>query len=249
MASLPQIENDNYIKGVFSIEKTMKIGTGTTARRVKQQVYFFVQQMDDEMVVVQGLNHDNVPSGPKTEMTKDDLLQDYLPEPSKFNEVMSKFREMQKAVARGEKYRKRGETFTAEYEFSKALQLDEQNVRANFGIGMCYMQRGEEEKAREVFERIIQIDAAFEDEHKHLFNEYGIELRKKKMYTEAADYYQRAIELSPDDENLFYNLSRAELENGEFANARAAVNQCLALNPGHPEGRKILAYMDKKKLV
>lgn len=249
MPSLPNVENDDYIKGVFSIEKTAKIGSGTTARRVKQQVYFFAQQVDDNLVYLQGLNHENVPFGRKTEITKDQLLQDYLPEPSLYNEVMSKLREVQKALARGEKFRKRGETFTAEFEFNKALQLDEQNVRANFGIGMCYMQRGEEEKAREVFDRIIKIDAAFEDEHKHLFNEYGITLRKKKMYQEAADYYQRAIELSADDENLYYNLARAEFENENYKASLYAALQCLTIAPEHPEGLKLKAYIEKKGLA
>ncbi|GAB7023613.1 tetratricopeptide repeat protein [Salidesulfovibrio brasiliensis] len=249
MPSLPNVENDDYIKGVFSIEKTAKIGSGTTARRVKQQVYFFAQQVDDNLVYLQGLNHENVPFGRKTEITKDELLQDYLPEPSLYNEVMSKLREVQKALARGEKFRKRGETFTAEFEFNKALELDEQNVRANFGIGMCYMQRGEEDKAREVFDRIIKIDAAFEDEHKHLFNEYGITLRKKKMYQEAADYYQRAIELSADDENLYYNLARAEFENENYKSSLYAVLQCLTIAPEHPEGLKLKAYIEKKGLA
>lgn len=249
MATLPHVDEDNYIKGVFSIEKTGKIGTGATARRVKQQVYFFAEQVDESTVLLQGLNPDKVPSGVKTEITKDDLLQDYLPEPSLYNEVMSKLREVQKAVARGEKRRKRGETFTAEFEFSKALQLDEQNVRANFGIGMCYMQRGEKDKAKEVFDRIIKLDAAFEDEHKHLFNEYGIELRKKKMFEEAVDYYQRALELTRDDENLFYNLSRAEFESGNYRQALEAANECLALAPDHPEGLKIKAYIEKKGLA
>lgn len=249
MPPLSNADNADYINGVFSIEKTMKIGTGTTARRVNQQVYFFAQQVDDNLIYLQGLNHENVPFGPKTEITKDQLLQDYLPEPSRYKEVMSKIREIQKAVARGEKFRKRGETFTAEFEFSKALQLDEQNVRANFGIGMCYMQRGEEDKAREVFDRIIQIDAAFEDEHKHLFNEYGIELRKKKMYAEAVDYYQRALELSSDDENLFYNLARAEFESENYKSSLDAVLKCLTLDPDHPEGQKLKAYIEKKGLA
>lgn len=240
---------DELIEGVFSIEKKVKIGTGTTARRVTQQAYYYAKQVDAEQVEIQALNAENVPFGRKEKISKDSLLQDYLPDPSRYNAVMKKLREIQKAVARGDKFRKRGETFTAEYEYNKALSLDEQNVRANFGVGICYMARGEMNKAQEVFERVLEIEAAFGNEHKHLFNEYGIQLRRNKMYDEAVEYYNRALELTQDDENLYYNVARAELERKNVEGCRKALAQCLKLKPDHAEGLKILAYLKKKGLI
>ena len=73
-----------------------------------------------------------------------------------------------------------------EREQSRALLEHMGNVRANFGIGLCYIDRGEREKATEVFERLVKLDAAFEDEHKHLFNEFGISLRKAGMASETS---------------------------------------------------------------
>jgi len=240
---------EEQIEGVFSIERTVKIGAGTTARRVKQQAYYYARQMGDNLVEIQGLNADNVPFGPKERISKEKLLNDYLPDPSRYSAVMKKLREIQKAVARGDKFRKRGETFTAEYEYNKALSLDEQNVRANFGVGICYMARGETDKAQEVFERVLEIDAAFGDEHKHLFNEYGIQLRKNKLFDESVEYYNRALELTQDDENLFYNLARVELERGNYDDVRKALAKCLQLKPDHAEGLKILTYLKKRGLL
>lgn len=247
--TIPGQAEPNVIEGVFSIQKTAKIGTGATARRVQQTVYFFAREKEDGVIVLQGLSPENVPFGPKTEITKDELLQDYLPEPSKNKDVFAKLREVQKSVARGDKFRKRGETFTAEFEYSKALNIDEHNVRANFGIGTCYIQRGEMEKAREVFDRVLGIEAAFGDEHKHLFNEYGIQLRKAKMFDESVEYYERALELADKDENLFYNLARAEYERGENDKAKKALAQCLRLAPTHEEGVKMLKFFQKKGLL
>ncbi|WP_250645521.1 tetratricopeptide repeat protein [Salidesulfovibrio onnuriiensis] len=245
----PEVGAEDLIEGVFSIEKTVKIGTGTTARRVKQQAYYYAKQISADTIQIQGLGADNVPAGFKVEISKEELLNDYLPDPSRYNQVMKKLREIQKAVARGDKFRKRGETFTAEYEYNKALSLDEQNVRANFGVGICYMARGETEKAQEVFERVLEIEAAFGDEHKHLFNEYGIQLRKNKMYNEAVEYYNRALELTQDDENLYYNLARAQLERQDYDSTRKALAQCLKLRPDHQEGLKVLAFLKKKGLL
>lgn len=241
--------DEGYIEGVFSIERLAKIGTGTTTRRTKQMATYYARQLDETTVELQGLNNKNVPSGHVEEITIDDLLNDYLPMPQLYNEVISNIRKVQKAVARGDKFRKRNETFTAEYEYANALNLDEQNVRANFGIGLCLLARGEKERAQKVFDRIINLDSAFADEHKHLFNEYGIALRKNKLIGQAIDYYKRAIEISSDDENLWFNLARAQYERQNWKGCSDAVIKCLALNPDHPEGKQMLTFLTKKGLV
>ncbi len=239
---------DGFIEGVFSIERMAKIGTGMTARRVKQTATYYAKQVGDK-VQLQGLNNKNVPFGSIIEITKEELLKDYLPMPQLYKEVLGNIRKIQKSLARGDKFRKRGENFTAEYEYANALNLDEQNVRANFGIGLCLLARDEKEKAQKVFDRIIKIDSSFSDEHKHLFNEYGIALRKKKLVGQAVDYYRRALELSESDENLWYNLARAQFDRKDWAKCGEAISRCLALNPDHQEGQKVMAFLTKKGLI
>lgn len=240
---------DGLIEGVFSIERMAKIGTGTTAKRVKQTALYYARQVDESVIELQGLNHKNVPFGKTEQITKEQLLADYLPMPQLFKEVIGNLRQVQKSVARGDKFRKRNESFTAEYEYANALNLDEQNVRANFGIGLCLLARDEEDKAKQVFDRIIKLDTAFEDEHKHLFNEYGISLRKKKLTGQAVDYYKRALELSDDDENLWYNLARTQFDREDWPRCGEAATKCLELNPNHPEGKKLLDYLTRKNLI
>nr|WP_321513501.1 hypothetical protein [uncultured Pseudodesulfovibrio sp.] len=237
------------IEGVFSIERMAKIGTGTTARRVNQTALYYAREVENDMVELQGLNNKHVPFGEVETVTKDQLLADYLPMPQLYNEVIGNLRKVQKSVARGDKFRKRGENFTAEYEYANALNLDEQNVRANFGIGLCLLARNEDDKARKVFDRIIKIDSAFGEDHKHLFNEYGIALRQKKLTGQAVDYYKRALDLADDDENLWYNLARAQFDRQDWAKCGEAVSRCMALDPTHPEGKKILDYLTKKGLI
>ncbi|MDR3641844.1 MAG: tetratricopeptide repeat protein [Humidesulfovibrio sp.] len=240
------------ISGVFSQKKISKIGTGTTARKTEIVAYFLVEECEGDVLVVQALNASDEPFGPKTEITHEDLLAKFLPEPQKslartMAALSPQELEIQKAIARGDKFRKRGESFTAEFEYKKALQLDMSNVRANFGIGLCYIDRGEREKAQEVFGRLVQLDAAFEDEHKHLFNEFGISLRKAGMQNEAMDYYRRALELSPGDENLHYNMARAALDKGEPKTAAQHLLACLKLNPEHDEAKQFVDYLRRKK--
>jgi tetratricopeptide (TPR) repeat protein len=240
------------LKGVFSQKKMAKIGTGTTARRTEIVSYSYVEEREDGVMLVQALTADDVPFGPKTEITREELLENYLPEPQK---TLAHARaaqtpqelEIQKAVARGDKFRKRGESFTAEFEYSKALSMDERNVRANFGIGLCYISRGETDKAKEVFERVVKLDAAFEDEHKHLFNEFGISLRKSGMHGEAMDYYRRALDLSAEDENLHYNMARAAYDKGDPGLSLVYLKSCLGINPGHDEATQFVDFLKRKK--
>jgi len=244
-----QTQSDGAIEGVFCIERSAKIGTGTTAKKVTSQANYYARELENGQIELMLINEKNVPIGSPEIITKEELLAEGMPMPQLFNEVIGNLRKVKKAIARGDKFRARNETFTAEYEYSNALDLDEENVRANFGIGLCLLARDEKDKAKEVFDRIVKIDSAFEDEHKHLFNEYGIALRRKKMAEQAAEYYRRALVLSDTDENLWYNLGRALFDLEDWAGCAEAAQRCLALNPHHPEGKKMLAYLKKKELV
>jgi len=251
---MSQKSTPERMRGVFSQTKTAKIGTGTTARKTEVVSYFLVEEREDGVMLVQALTASDVPFGPTTEITREELLQGYLPEPQKTlalsrATLTPQEMELQKAVARGDKFRKRGESFTAEYEYNKALAMDERNVRANFGIGLCYISRGESDKAKEVFERVVKIDAAFEDEHKHLFNEFGISLRKAGMHAEAMDYYRRALDLSPQDENLHYNMARAAYDKGDSGTALVYLKSCLALSPKHEEATQFVDFLKRKKVA
>jgi tetratricopeptide (TPR) repeat protein len=236
--------------GVFSLQKMVKIGAGTTSRRVAQSSFFFVTENENGEMVLQALGPNGTPVGAKTTISREDLLKNYMPEPGMYQKtVLPKLREVQVAVARGEKFRKRGETFTAEFEYGKALAIDEENVRANFGIGLCYLSRGDTSKANEVFEKVVGLEAAFDQEHKHLFNEFGINLRKSKMHDQAMQYYEKALALSPSDEHLHYNAARAAFEKADNKAATAHLAKALELNPGFAEARTFLDHMKKKGLA
>jgi tetratricopeptide (TPR) repeat protein len=238
------------IDAVFSQKIVSSIGTGTTARKTEVIAYFHAKEREDGVVEVQSLGAGNKPFGPVKEISLDELLELYLLEPQltleRARELRDRELEIRKAVARGDKFFTQGKTFSAEFEYGKALDLDAENVRANFGIAQCYLVRGDKDKAREVFRRLVMIDAAFQNEHKHLFNEFGIALRKSAMHPEALAYYARALELSEEDENLHYNMARAAYAMSDAGLARRHLGRCLALNPGHNEGLQFMDFIERK---
>jgi len=237
------------ISGVFSTMTVNVIGTGTTTRKTEAVTYHYVREREDGIIEVQPLG-ENVSFGPVREVTLDEFLEQFMPEPQMSQERARSEATRQgaaiKAVARGDKFYKRGKTYSAEMEYDKALAIDEDNVRANFGVGLCYIARNDQDKAREVFQRLLRLEAAFEPEHKHLFNEFGIQLRVSGMYAEALAYYCRALELSPDDENLLYNMARAAHGLGDMQAALEHLQQCLALNPDHGECQHFVNFLKRK---
>lgn len=248
---MEELEDEkSRIQGVFSTQSLAKVGTGATQKKTIQKTYWFVREIDDEQVEIQPLNVNYVPSGPKKIVSKDDILDKFSPEPEFYTyTVFPKMREINKTVARADRHRKKGESYSAEFEYGNALKVDEENIRANFGLGLTYLERGDKEKASNIFERLVKLDAAFEEEHKHLFNEFGINLRKQKMYDQALEYYSRGLDLVKNDENLHYNVARAYFAFNNYEKCFEHLKQALQINPEFAEARKFVQYLKKKELL
>lgn len=252
--AIPDDVHREKISGVFSSQSVNKVGTGTTQRKMIQKAYWFAQEAPPEgegatpMVIIQPLNTNKIPSGPKQEVPLPDFLERYTPELEYYqNEVFPKIQEMNSTIKRAEHQRDQGALYSAEFEYSAALDLDENNVRANFGLGLTYMERGDAAKANDIFERIVGLDAAFSSQHKHLFNEFGINLRKSNLLDQAVTYYTRALEITDDDENLYYNIGRAYFERGDIDQAQEHLRKALEIAPDFEEAQKFLDYIAKNQ--
>lgn len=243
-------EQQNRISGVFSSKEVRKVGTGTTTRKTIQKAFWYCDEQEDGSMVVQPLNANYIPSGPKKKVTREQFLELFSPEPELYvSSVYPQMRELNKTIARADRHRTNKEYFSAEMEYQSALKVDEENVRANFGLGITYLERGETSKADDIFERLVKLEAAFEAEHKHLFNEFGIKLRKNKMFDQSVAYYERALELAAQDENLQYNLARAYLEKEDYPKTLEFLLKSLDLNPLLEPAIKFLMWMVGKGLV
>ncbi|WP_432737789.1 tetratricopeptide repeat protein [Maridesulfovibrio sp. FT414] len=217
-------------RGVFSSRTGPGAGIGADQGDV-QKSYWFVEEIGDGKYEVQALNSSDMPSGPKLTIDRERFLANYQPEPEYYAyRVLPVLRKQCDRIVRGEGHRHKEEVYSAEYEFCEALEVDEDNVRANFGLGLTYLDRGELDRAEDVFKRLIRLQAIYAPEHKHLFNEFGISMRRNGMYDQALAYYHRAEELCMDDENLFLNISRAYFEKGDIEGCVDYLMKSLMLN-------------------
>jgi tetratricopeptide (TPR) repeat protein len=235
---------DLGLECVCSKRSTVVIGTGATTKKEDSTLYYYAKQIDDELLALQSLNANWAPSGPAIEVTMDELITQYQPEVDMFlKQVKPVIQKIAKAVAKGDRHRRNGEPYSAAMEYSNALGLDEQNVRALFGLGLTYLQYKQHDKAQTVFEQLIALDGFASAEFKHLFNQFGIELRKQDMLEQACRYYLRALEVCSTDENLYFNLARAFVQGGRVGEAESALEKCLNINPRHEEGIKFKKYI------
>jgi tetratricopeptide (TPR) repeat protein len=129
---------------------------------------------------------------------------------------------------------------SAEYEYKRAVKLDENSVRANFGLALTYVAQGLMSKAKAIFSKLASLDAIYEDRHKHMFNTFGIQLRKLGMFYEALEHYNRALTIVQDDEHLWFNLARCLYEDDNKPAAQKMIIKALYLNPNFVEAQYFL---------
>lgn len=235
--------------GVYQESVKGKVGTGDTSRDSVLTSLWLATPLDGSAVQMELLDIDEQPSGYKEVVDQEEFgkrfvhLPDHQP-----NTTTPKQRQAEQRAARGERHLAQKEFHSAEYEFSRALQMEEENVRAAFGLGQTYMAQGEEGKARDVFRKLSHNDQVTEPRHKHIFNDFGIQLRKLGMHAEAVRHYHRALALEQNDENLWFNLGRALAEGGQRAQAVRALKRAMGINPELIEARRYLTEVLKEKI-
>ncbi|OLN27368.1 TPR repeat-containing protein [Desulfovibrio sp. DV] len=255
MEALPHTPTDNPpasgepFRGVFSTQTQAFIGFGATKRRVKQNIHIFAEEQPDGSYLVRNLNKNFIPTGKARPISREQLLTDYLPEPDLYmNKVVPMMRRVQKNVEAGDAHRSESELMSAEFEYKNALRVDEEHIRATFGLGLTYLDRGELDNAKLVCRRLISLEAAFGEEHKHLFNEFGIKMRKHKMYEQALLYYFKAYRLSKTDDHLLYNIARTYFERGKLKLSLKFLAMAKAINPAFPEAETLSRAIERKAL-
>ncbi len=233
------------IQGIFFEESTITLGTGNTQKTQKMKNYCQADQIDNEKVKLSFLGNEGKPTGIVIEIAYDEFLKRYTFDPN-YRVKTKDEAEHDRHVAVAEKQRARGEIYSAELEYTTALKIDPESIRANFGIGTLYMEMGDTAKAKDVFRKLSEVEAIFEEDNKHIFNEFGIELRKANMLEEALSNYQKAVTISPQDEHLYFNVARIYYDIKEWNNALVWLKKALKINPHFRDAMSFQALIGKE---
>lgn len=226
---------------IYLKQEEIKLGCGSTAKATVVDNYYQATQVDEDQVEICLLDFTDRPVGKSLVIPKDSL-KDFIPCPDYFkNKKKPQELLAEKHVQSGDEHYRRREFFSAEYEYNRVLATDENHLAANLGKGKTLFARGEKEAAKKIFSKISSSDALYKKENKHIFNEFGIELRGKGLYEEAISNYLKAISIDSMDEVLYYNLGRALFEQAKIEDAVEHLKRALSIKPDFIEAQEFLS--------
>jgi len=229
-----------------SDKQDSKLGMGGTAQESTRSVYYYAERTKAGSLYIQALNGDFHPSGRKRNLTLEEFLGGYRPEPLLYyNKVRPAMDGVEANLEKGDSLLDAGKPEAAKRCYDKALAVDEDNIRGIFGLGLAYLSAGKNEDAMGILGKIMNLEMAFDPQHTHLFNRFGIQMRKSGMLAQALDYYNKALALNVEDEHLHFNVCRIHYEMEDFPEALRCVNTALALNSGFSEAARMLSHLLK----
>jgi tetratricopeptide (TPR) repeat protein len=228
-------------KKIYLKQEEMKLGVGSTARVTTTEDYYEVVEVDENHVEIQLLDFVDKPLGKPSVIPKE-KLKEYIFCPDYFKDKKSaKDLIAEKHVQMGDRHFEKKEFLSADYEYGKALSVKDDHLKANIGKGKTLFAMGKKEEARKVFSKMSRLESLFEKENKHIFNEFGIELRKKGMFEEATVNYLKALSVDSGDEILYYNLGRVYYEQGDREKAMEQLKQALKIKVDFEEAQEFLS--------
>ncbi len=214
--------------GVFSSKEKGRSG----------KTYWLAEQTGPDSLSARILDQDGQPSGLPVACTRTEFLRRFEPEVAYFGE----------RVLPGLDQAVRGDALRGQASFQARRENPrEAGARAIFELGMFYLKGQDEERSRAVFKDLARLPGPFEAEHKHLFNEFGMALRKNHFYDEALSHYERAVSLGQDDENVHFNMARAFHAKGDWTGCVQALTECLERNPQLAAARKFCLHLARKE--
>ncbi|WP_428560030.1 MAG: tetratricopeptide repeat protein [Solidesulfovibrio sp. DCME] len=180
-----------------------------------------------------------------------------------FSEIVEEENEAVTYFNKGMDYLHRKKFGKAILAFNKAVALNTMYAEAYAGMAHAYKGKGDDGNYRAYLDKSAAILAMQDrlDELKELFveiisanpeavnpyNTMGIDLRKKGDYVGALHAYTQALHLTPDDENLHYNIAKASIFAKDYATATHHLEQAVALRVNFDEARQLLDRLKAKQ--
>lgn len=132
----------------------------------------------------------------------------------------------------------------ADLEKARQAKQVETDLRSSFSKAMRSLARPRERGAAiAAIERIAYARKGIVPEHKHMFRDFGVALRKKSLNDLAIACAARAVELAPDDDHAHFNLARLLGIKGRFVEADEELGIAMKLDPTEKVYDRLSRYL------
>ncbi len=189
-----------------------------------------------------------------------------------FDDAIEAFEELISYQDEAQKYYDMGCQFMVQSKFGKAIVAYKKAVKINDlfaeaykGLAEAYKGKGDLDACKKFLKRAADVHAQFDrlEETKELFieilkydsetpnpfNSLGVNLRKQGDYPGAIHAYRQALELTPNDENIYFNMAKALYFMGQLEQASTEVIMSLKMNPEFREANKLYQRIHGKPWV
>jgi len=124
----------------------------------------------------------------------------------------------------------------------------ENDLRAHFGTLLLKIRRdGDLQNALRFLQDIAEVEEGIVPEHKYMFAEFGINLRKGKLPEVALAHAKRVLSLAPGDSHAHFNIARIYHVLGKLDEAEQHLLSALEFSPDLEYARDFLAYIGKER--
>jgi tetratricopeptide (TPR) repeat protein len=130
-----------------------------------------------------------------------------------------------------------------------AERADVENLlRAHFGALLLKARRGDDLPGTlKALQDIAEVEEGIVPEHKYMFAEFGINLRKGQLPEIALAHAKRALSLAPGDSHAHFNIARIYHMLGKLSAAEQHLLVALEFSPDMEYARDFLAYMGRQR--
>lgn len=221
------------ILGCYQSEKREKMGgQGGSGRGFVQRIDWLAMKLGPARIVIFPLDEKHLPMPLQKIVTPEEFLRHFVPAPLLYSERIAPA-----ALVLARLLRDVGPGLD-----HKTLPPPEQ---ALFMVILAALAAAGRPDTGEDALAVLQggAGAATAEGQKLAINAFGISLRKSGDFDGAANYYRKALELSPDDERLMFNLARTLYEKGDPAGCRALLEKAVAAAPDFTEAKAFLRYL------
>lgn len=126
--------------------------------------------------------------------------------------------------------------------YDNALRIDSTSTLAYYNKGMYFMNRHQDDKAVEIFRKLLLMDPHYRDAY---FN-IGIIDLERDSFLKAFNNFNIAVTQDPLFDMGFYYRGITYEKMNQFENARADYKQALGLSPSYPKFKEALEKLERR---
>jgi len=124
----------------------------------------------------------------------------------------------------------------------------ENHLRSHFDALLLQIRRGDDvQDALKALEAIAEVEEGIVAEHKYMFADFGIDLRKGQQPKIALAHAKRALSLAPGDSHAHFNIARIYYMLDQLDDAEQHLQVALEFSPDLECARDFLMYIGKER--